>query len=134
MLENWLMSQLNEDSNDYIFQQDGSLTHYKDVRGYLNRNLPQRWIGRTGKEDDALMRWPPRSPDLTPCDFFFWGFVKDTVFVPPLPANLQIFTTVSPLLWLVDRDILTRVWNEMDYRIDAYRITKCGHIEHLWNT
>jgi len=50
------MAQLNEDSNDYTFQQDGSPTHYhKDVRGYLNRNLPQRWIGRTGKEDDALI-------------------------------------------------------------------------------
>ena len=96
MLENWLMPQVNEDSNDYIFQQDGSPAHYKYVRGYLKRNLPQRWIGRTGKEDDALMRWPPRSPDLTPCDFSFWGFV----FVPPLPDNLQIFATVSPLLWL----------------------------------
>ena len=79
MLENWpVPPQLNEDSNDYIFQnyyifqQDGSPAHCKDVRGYLNRNLPQRWIGRTGKED-ALMRWPPRSPDLSPCKFFFWG-------------------------------------------------------------
>ena len=100
MLENWMMPQLNEDSNDYIFQQDGSPAYYKDVRGYLNRNLRQRWIGRTGKEYDAFIRWPPRSPDLNPCDLFFWGFVKDTVFVPPLPANLQIFATVSPLLWL----------------------------------
>ena len=72
-LENWLMPQLNEDSNDYFFQPDGSPVHYKDVWGYLSRNLPQRCIGRTGKEDDALTRWPPRSPDLTPCDFFFWG-------------------------------------------------------------
>jgi len=31
MLENWLMPQLNEDSNDYIFQQDGSPAQYKDV-------------------------------------------------------------------------------------------------------
>ena len=91
---------IDEESNDYIFQQEGSPAHYKDVRGYLNRKLSQRWIERTGKEDDALMRWPSRSPDLTPCDFFFWGFVKDTDFVPPLPANLQIFATVSPLLWL----------------------------------
>jgi len=49
MSENWLMPQLNEDSNDYIFHQDGSPAQYKDVRGYLNRNLTQRWIGRTGK-------------------------------------------------------------------------------------
>ena len=99
MLENWLMPQLNEDSNDYIFQQNCFPAHYKDVLGYLNRNLPKRWIGRTGKEE-ALMRWPPRSPNLTPCYFFFWGFVKDIVFVPPLPVNLQTFVTVSPLLWL----------------------------------
>jgi len=55
----------------------GSPANYKDVRGYLNQNLPQKWIGRTGKEDDALMRWPPRSSDLTPVDSFFWEFVKD---------------------------------------------------------
>ena len=101
VLQNWVMPQLNEDSNDYILQQEGSPAHYKDVRGYLNRSLPQRWVGRTGKEGDALMRWPPRSPDLKPVRlFFFWGFVKDTVFVPQLPGNLQIFTIVSPLLWL----------------------------------
>jgi len=26
--------------------------------------------------DQALLRWPPRSPDLTPCDFSLWGLVK----------------------------------------------------------
>jgi acyl-CoA hydrolase len=34
---------------------------------------------------------------------------------------------------MVDRDILTRVWNEMDYRINVCRITKGGHIVHLRN-
>jgi hypothetical protein len=28
-------------------------------------------------------------------------------------------------------DMLRRVWAEMDYRLDACRVTKCGHIEHL---
>ena len=32
---------------------------------------------------------------------------------------------------LVDRVMLTCVWNKMDYRIDICRITKGGHIEHL---
>ena len=91
-------------------------------------------IGRTGQEDDALMRWPPRSPGLTPYDFFLWGFVKDTVFVPPLPANLQdLRDLITAAVSLVDRDMLTRVWNEVDYRIDVCRITKDGHIEHLRN-
>ena len=49
----------------------------------LNRVLQQRWIGRAAKGDNHLLPWPPRSPDLTPCDFFLWGFVKDSVYVPP---------------------------------------------------
>ena len=34
------------------------------------------------------VEWPPRSPDLTPCDFFLWGHLKDKVFTTP-PANIQ---------------------------------------------
>ena len=64
------MPQMNEDSDDYVLLQDG--------RDYLNTNLQQRWIGRFGQEDVALMHWPPRSPDLTPSDFFFRGYVKET--------------------------------------------------------
>ena len=32
--------------------------------------------------------WPPRSPDMTVCDFFMWGLVKDNVYVPPLPKTI----------------------------------------------
>ena len=24
------------------------------------------------------VEWPPRSPDLTPCDFFLWGYLRNT--------------------------------------------------------
>ena len=24
--------------------------------------------------------WPPRLPDLTPCDFFLWGYLKAKVY------------------------------------------------------
>jgi len=37
----------------------------------------------------TLCSWPPRSPGLTPCDYFFWGYVKDTVYLPPLPSTLD---------------------------------------------
>ena len=29
------------------------------------------------------VEWPPRSSDLTPCDFFLWGYIKSKVFVNP---------------------------------------------------
>ena len=29
------------------------------------------------------VEWPPCSPDLTPCDFFLWGYLKNKVFTTP---------------------------------------------------
>ena len=52
--------------------------------------------------------------------------------MPPLPANLEdLRNRITGAVALADRDMLTRVWKEMGYRIDVYRITKGGHIEHL---
>ncbi len=32
--------------------------------------------------------WPPRSPDVTPCDFFLWGHLKYKVYTsPPIDLN-----------------------------------------------
>jgi len=33
--------------------------------------------------------WPPRSPNLAPCDFYLWGHLKNQVYKTP-PASLQI--------------------------------------------
>ena len=30
--------------------------------------------------------WAPNSPDLTPCDFFLHGFVKQKLYSPPPPT------------------------------------------------
>jgi hypothetical protein len=31
----------------------------------------------------------------------------------------------------IDVPILTRVWQELEYRIDVHRVTRGAHIEHL---
>ena len=74
MLENWLLPQLNTNYDDYILQLDGAPPHFhRNIRVLLNRVLQQRWIGRAAKGDNHLLLWPPRSPDLTQCDFFVLG-------------------------------------------------------------
>ena len=35
---------------------------------FLDATFPNRWIGRDGPTP-----WPPRSPDITPLDIFFYG-------------------------------------------------------------
>ena len=133
MLQNWLFTLLQADSNDFIFQQDGAPPHWHlGVRAFLNENMPQRWIGRRGAKDLALCAWPARSPDLTVCDFFLWGYVKDKVYVPPLPANIDdMKARITAAIKTVDRDILRRVWDEFSYRLDVVRAAAGGHIEHL---
>ncbi|PSN43644.1 hypothetical protein C0J52_16671 [Blattella germanica] len=120
MLQNWLFQRLHEEN--FIWQQNG----------YLNETLPNHWIGRQGPGDLALHSWPPRSPDLTPCDFFLWGFVKDKVYVPPLPQNLEeLKNRIHTAIRSVTMDMLIRVWQEFEYRCDIVRVAGAGHIEHL---
>jgi hypothetical protein len=42
-------------------------------------------------------------------------------------------SSITAAVALVDCDMLTRVWDEMDYLIDVCRITKGAHIGHLGN-
>jgi len=82
-------------------------------------NLPRRWIGRSTDENMALTCWPPRSPDITPCDFFLWGYIKDRLFIPPLPVSLnELKQRITTAVASVDEDMLRCVWTELDYRID----------------
>ena len=75
MLEIYAFPQLQDRQSNVLFQQDGAPPHWRlTVRESLNNSFPQHWIGR-----DGPIAWPPQSPDLTPLDFFFWGYVKDTV-------------------------------------------------------
>jgi hypothetical protein len=59
-----------------VFQLDDALYHFSHrVHAFMDREFPGHWIVRGGP-----FPWSPRSPDLIPLDFFFWGFVKDNVY------------------------------------------------------
>lgn len=133
MLTNWLIPRLAAEGGDYIFQQDGAPPHWSlAVRTFLNANLPNRWIGRAGQHDKVFCKWPPRSPDLTVCDFFLWGHVKDKVYVPPLPSTLdELQERITEAVYAITPDMLQRVWTELDYRLDVCRATRGAHIECL---
>ena len=73
-----------------------------------------------------------RSPNATPCDFFLWGYVKDQIYVPPLPASIPGLTVrIRTAIETITADMLKTVWNVLDYRVDVCRITKGAHIEHI---
>ena len=58
--------------------------------------------------------------------------MKGLVFVPPLPANIEeMKQRIIAALETVTEDMLQRVWHELKYRLDVYRVTDGAHIEHL---
>jgi hypothetical protein len=79
-----------------------------------------------------LLAWPPRSSDATPCDFFLWGYVKDQIYVPPLPSSIpELKVRITMAIETITADMLQTGCNELDYRVDVCRITKGAHIEHV---
>ena len=68
ILQQFLESQFIQDGilDSVAYQQEGAPPHFAlTIRNYLTDIFPGRWIGRA-----SLRLWAPRSPDLTPKDFF----------------------------------------------------------------
>lgn len=47
------------------------------------------WIGR-----GSPTPWPPRSPDLTPLDFYFWGCMKELVYSTPVENEIELVGSI----------------------------------------
>ncbi|GBM37372.1 hypothetical protein AVEN_48145-1 [Araneus ventricosus] len=106
-------------------QQDGAPPHYGNiVREFLDTTFSQQWIGR-----GAVMAWPPRSPDITPLDFSLWGYVKQHVYIERISDINHLKQRITVIIHSVTPDVLTRVWEELDYRLDVCRATNGAHIE-----
>jgi hypothetical protein len=44
---------------------------------------------------------------------------------------LDLRARITAAIAAIDHDMLQRVWQELDYRLDVCRVTKGAHIEHL---
>jgi len=129
VLQLWLMPQL-QNILTFIFQQDGrpALFHC-EVCQYLITVLPGHWIGCASGNDQPPMLWPPRSPDIMPCDFFLWRYVKDWVFVSPLPCDLaDLEVWIIAAVKNIDEPMCAHVWQELEYCIDVCHVTYGAHI------
>lgn len=109
------------------FQQDGAPPHYaRIVRDYLDTIFLNRWIGRRG-----FIEWPPRSPDLAPLDFYFWGYLKSKVYFNR-PHNIQdLKDRIRNEVRLIRPETLTRVLEEFRNRLGYCQEVNGMHFEQL---
>ncbi|GFV46028.1 uncharacterized protein TNCV_2200381 [Trichonephila clavipes] len=77
MITNFFIPELNNhDVEELWFQQDGATCHTaRAAIDLLKDTFGDRLISRFGP-----VNWPPRSCDLTPLDYFLWGYVKSLVY------------------------------------------------------
>jgi hypothetical protein len=117
VLENFVFPQIAE-VDCLIFQQDGAPPNFGAiVRTALDERFSGQWIGRGGP-----INWPPRSPDLTLMDFFFWGYIKTSCTA----KGWSLFPICAEVLQLLS---LRCLWGEVDFRFDVCRAVNGAHIE-----
>ncbi|GFV37127.1 DUF4817 domain-containing protein [Trichonephila clavipes] len=69
-------SRLKYSASKLWFQQDGATCHTaRATIDLLKDTFRDRLISRFGP-----VNWPPRSCDLTPLNYFLWGYVKSLVY------------------------------------------------------
>jgi hypothetical protein len=69
------------DRGSLIFMQDGAPAHRANaVMAFLRNEFGDRILAL----GSGNYEWPPRSPDLTPCDFYLWGYIKWIVYQQPI--------------------------------------------------
>jgi hypothetical protein len=89
----------------------------------LNETFPGRWLGRGGS-----ILWLPRSLDLTPLDFFFWGYVKKCGCMDQIRDPNHLKARTREATEQVTRDMLQCVWQKVGLRLDICRVTNNAHV------
>jgi hypothetical protein len=71
---------------------------------YLDNWRGDHWIGRGGP-----VAWPARSPDLTPLDFFLWGFVNQEVYQEKPTTSQDMKNRIRNVFQTIRRETLSTV-------------------------
>lgn len=90
---------------DMIFQHDGCPAHFhRIVRAHLDQRFTNRWIGRGGPTP-----WPPRSPDITPLDFYLWGRMKEIVYFEPVSSKEILLQRIQHATDVINNEMTSNV-------------------------
>ncbi len=118
------IASLEPEERDCWFQQDGATAHTAESTiAFLKEFFGERLITRP--------LWPPRSPDLTPPDFFLWGFIKDRVFTRGPDSVEKLKEFITDAIEEITPEMLKSVFRNLQRRISVCIAVQGGHIEHM---
>ena len=108
---------------ELYFQQDGATSHTAIVTiNLLKDTFGERLISRNGP-----INWPPRSCDLTPPDFFLWGYVKSLVYADKPETLDDLEANIERVIGDINPQILEKVAENLVSRKRCVRASRGGH-------
>lgn len=116
----------------FWFMQDGALPHRTiEVFRVLDEHFTGRVLGLGyNSRHNGGMDWPPYSPDLNPCDFFLWGYLKDEVYCNNPKSIEELKAAIKHEVQNIDQDTLRNVVRGFETRLHAVVEQEGAHIEN----
>ncbi|GFW10967.1 DUF4817 domain-containing protein [Trichonephila clavipes] len=109
------------------FQQDGATCHTARATIYLSKDtLGDRLISRFGP-----VNWPPRSCDLTPLDYFLWGYVKLLVYADKPQRLDHLEDNIRRVIADIRPQMLEKVIENWTSRLDYIRASRGSHMPEI---
>jgi hypothetical protein len=89
-------------------QQDGATSHTARQSIAAVRQL----FGNRVVSRFSDIPWPPRSPDLSVCDFFLWGYLKNRVYTTRVRTLDELKQRIQDEIRGIPAEMLQRaLWN-----------------------
>jgi hypothetical protein len=112
--------------------QDGARSHTANIvldllhdifdSHIVSKRFPDRF--RCGQN------WPPNSPDLSQCDYFLWGFLKEKIF-PKQQIIMGLRVLIIQACNEITEDMCRRVIKNITVHVEEVVRCNGGHIERL---
>ncbi|GFV90062.1 uncharacterized protein TNCV_73431 [Trichonephila clavipes] len=128
IITNFFIPELNNpDVQELWFQQDGATCHTaRATIDLLKDTFGDRLISRFGP-----VNWPPRSCDLTPLDYFLWGYVKSLVYANKPQTLDHLKDNIRRVVADIRPQMLEKVIENRTSRLDYIQASHGSHMPEI---
>ncbi|GFU27725.1 uncharacterized protein TNCV_516151 [Trichonephila clavipes] len=117
----------DEGHNELWFQQDGATCYTaRATLDLLKDTFGDRLISRFGP-----VNWPPRSCDLTPLDYFLWGYVKSLVYADKPQTLDHLEDNIRRVITDIRPQMLEKVIENCTSRLDYIRASRGSRMPEI---
>ncbi|GFU71506.1 transposable element Tc3 transposase [Trichonephila clavipes] len=128
MIINFFIPELNNhDVQELWFQQDDATCHTaRATNDLLKGTFGYCLISRFGP-----VNWPQRSCDLTPLDYFMWGYVKSLVYADTPQTLDHLEDNIRCVIANIRAQMLEKVIENWTSRLDNIRASRGSHMPEI---